>query len=74
MNRTILVFKTSVRHHLHVRQLQPTLDQLVEGSGSWSFDLNDCDRVLRIERAKKSAASIVTHLRIHGFHCEELPD
>ncbi len=74
MNTHVLVFKTSVHHPMHVHRLKPTLNLLIRESGNWHFDLEDQDRILRIENARKTASSIITHLRLHGFFCEELPD
>lgn len=74
MNPSVLVFKTSVHHQQHIHQLRPVLNMLIRETGDWHFDLEDCDRILRIEKSRKTAASIITHLRLHGFQCEELPD
>lgn len=38
----------------------------------WTVDLDDCDRVLRIETATVSAPVIVQVVRQAGFLCEEL--
>lgn len=40
----------------------------------WSFDLEDCDRVLRVETNSLSPEEINHVLRTAGFDCEELED
>ncbi|WP_421804183.1 hypothetical protein [Flagellimonas sp.] len=47
--KTILVFKTSVKQKGEVNQLRPWLNKLVNSNGCWNFDLEDCDKILRVE-------------------------
>ncbi|MFZ6053344.1 hypothetical protein [Halocola ammonii] len=72
MNR-VLVFKTSVETFEEVRKLHPALQRLV-GSEPWNFDLEDCDRILRVESPYIGSGSVIETLSAHGFHCEELAD
>lgn len=65
----VLVFKTSVTRLKHIKRLRPGLDLF----GRWNFDLDDCDRVLRVEVRADAAVAIVKLLARYGFHCEELP-
>lgn len=37
-----------------------------------NFDLDDCDRILRIERCTIAAKKIIELLNIRGHHCEIL--
>ncbi|MGF7215051.1 copper chaperone CopZ [Spirosoma lacussanchae] len=42
----------------------------------WTVDLEDCDRVLRIETASESvleAATVIELMNRLGFSCSELP-
>ncbi len=69
----ILVFKTNLESEtdcqiLHV--LFETDAQIV----SWNVDLEDTDRVLRIESASHSSACIIQKVTQAGYICEELPD
>ena len=66
----VLVFKTSVTRPEHIPPLRRGLDAL----GRWSFDLDDCDHILRVETDTSRVARIVKLLVAHGFSCEELPD
>ena len=65
----VLVFKTSVARRKHVERLRPGLSRL----GLWNFDLDDCDRILRVEALAGAAHDIVALLARYGFRCEELP-
>lgn len=67
----IYVFATSVETEKEVALLQPLLDHLA-GTG-WSFDLEDCDRVLRVDCAADiPEAEIADILHRNGFRCEAL--
>ena len=41
---------------------------------TWNIDLEDCDRILRVEATTLQAAAVIHHLRRAGFWCEELDD
>ncbi|HLK30275.1 MAG TPA: hypothetical protein VKT28_16960 [Puia sp.] len=67
----IYVFKTSVRNKKHIRQLSPLLNNLLQQS-KWNFDLEDCDKVLRIDSEENIVLKITDLLHVHQFYCEEL--
>ncbi|SDC41501.1 hypothetical protein [Niabella drilacis] len=67
----IYVFKTSVQRRKDVLRLQPVLNDLLP-SLNWNFDLDDCDKILRVESAMEIAPSVIRLLREAGFDCEEL--
>ncbi|MFT0715219.1 hypothetical protein [Flagellimonas lutimaris] len=69
---TVLVFKTSVKRKDEVKQLRPTLNKLVDNNGSWNFDLEDCDNILRVETQGLEAPTITSLLQNNGYKCEEL--
>ncbi|MET1258418.1 hypothetical protein ABV409_03710 [Flagellimonas sp. DF-77] len=52
--------------------LGPFLDRLINGSGRWNFDLEDCDNILRVETERPNALAISRLLHDKGFLCEEL--
>ncbi len=54
----ILVFKTTVETDEDVKKLKPKLDNL-STSLKWSFDLEDCDNILRIEDSYISPTTII---------------
>ena len=69
----IFVFKTSVNTEELAEQLASGLNDLLKQS-NWNFDLEDCDKILRIESDTEIAEDVIKHLRDQGFDCEELPD
>ncbi len=73
MSKGIYVFKTSVKDEMDVNRLKPSLENFL-GQSCWSFDLEDCDKILRVESHKHSAFHIIELLQNFGFNCEELPD
>lgn len=72
--KTVLVFKTSVTTNDKVREVQPLLDDLMNASEKWNFDLEDCDNILRVEAVSVQASAIIKNLATAGFVCEELED
>ena len=67
----IFVFKTSVKTKMQVKKLKPYIDILLP-KAKWNFDLEDCDKILRIDSDENVNLKIKDLLRIHKFHCEEL--
>jgi len=67
----VLVFKTNVTSKRKVNKVKalltsfPTIRQ-------WNFDLEDCDKVLRIEAIGLHPATVETLLHTAGFNCREL--
>ena len=70
----IWVFKTSVQNKTQARQVAYLLDKLVTTRGKWNFDLDDCDRILRIEYEDLPVAELMLAMHTAGFICEELAD
>lgn len=69
----IYVFKTNVREIIEGRIIIRQLHSYLPGS-EVSFDLGDCDKVLRIKHYGNFAAVVIAILNEHGFNCEELLD
>jgi hypothetical protein len=67
----IYVFKTFVKTKKQVKKLKPHINKLV-ASEKWNFDLEDCDKILRIDCEENIVLKIVDLLNIHKFNCEEL--
>ena len=40
----------------------------------WNFDLEDCDKILRIDSPTEITETIIKLLQEKGFKCEELTD
>lgn len=68
----VMVFATSVETPLGVSGLAAGLHQLTR-NGRWNFDLDDCDRILRVE-AECGPQEIIHLLESVGFACAELAD
>ena len=67
----IYVFKTSVKTKRQVKQLQPHINKVLPIK-KWNFDLEDCDKILRIDSKENIVLKITGLLNIHKFYCEEL--
>ena len=67
----IEVFKTSVQNQLQariVRQLLLVENPLLE----INFDLEDCDKILRVEREIIFVERIIAFINSKGYECEHL--
>jgi len=69
----ILVFKTDVRSKEHTNKISPHLNS-IDGIIRWNFDLDDRDKILRVEAKNLSAVTVEMTLNRAGYSCEELPD
>lgn len=67
----VYVFKTSVKTKKEIRLLKSSLDKLLIQS-NWNFDLEDCDRILRIDSLIENSEAIIKLLNDNDFKCEEL--
>jgi hypothetical protein len=65
------VFKTNIDNRELATQLQAELVELFPGARI-NFDLQDCDRILRIESTECIAAEIERVVLNKGFWCEVL--
>ena len=69
----VLIFKTNVRSKKHINIIATELQQFSD-INKWNFDLQDKDKILRIEAADLSPAIIESALQKAGYFCEELGD
>jgi hypothetical protein len=67
----ILVFKTSVKTKMQVKKLKPHIDKILPNQ-QWNFDLEDCDKILRIDSEENIGLQITALLNMHNHTCEEL--
>jgi len=67
-HKSVEVFKTDVDHIVHARHLTNLLQHHFPGSRI-NFDLDDCDKVLRIEGHNLHAGKVMALIRQHGFLC-----
>lgn len=68
----VLVFKTSVRKRKDIRLLKPIFKKLLPKEDLWNFDLEDCDKILRVETKTIPAALVLNTLHNLGYTCEIL--
>lgn len=68
----IEVFKTNVQE---MEQSKMIVVKLLEHfpNSIINFDLEDCDKILRIHAESISNQSIIELLNSYGYHCEPLP-
>jgi hypothetical protein len=71
ISKMIEVFKTDVQS---VEQSKPLIRKLKNNipGGCVNFDLEDCDKVLRVEGDGFSVEAIIKLLNKNGHHCEIL--
>lgn len=67
----ISVYKTNVNTKSKLRKVKPVLNKVLLDS-KWNFDLEDCDKILRVESNKSCSEFLITELYKVGIHCEEL--
>jgi len=72
MMKKVFVFKTSICKRKEIKTVQPYLNKLIRKNGSWNFDLEDCDCILRVESHEVIPASICSIIEQQGFECVEL--
>lgn len=65
------VFKTNVKQKLQSRELLKALADC-HPNGSIHFDLEDCDKILRVEAAEINPLMIVQLMNTKGYLCEVL--
>ena len=67
----IEVFKTNITNHETAERIKAGLQHLFP-SMIVNFDLEDCDKVLRVKCDVIDNHSIIAHLADNGFICEVL--
>ena len=67
----IYVFKTSVKTKIQAKKLKPHIDKILP-QAKWNFDLEDCDKILRIDSEENIVLKIIDLLNFHKYSCEEL--
>jgi hypothetical protein len=67
----VYVFKTTVKSRTAVKQIGSALNKMPWIS-RWNFDLQDCDKILRIEAGKIDTTTICKLVKAQGFDCMAL--
>ena len=67
----VSVYKTNVNTKTKLRKVKPVLNRILLNS-KWNFDLEDCDKILRVESRESLSGLLISELCKIGIHCEEL--
>jgi len=67
----IFIYKTNVSTQRHVQQVRALFERMLSIK-RWTFDLEDCDKVLRIEARGLQRETVARILAKAGILCEPL--
>lgn len=67
----IFVFKTSVNTEVEAKKLGQHLDK-IQPHLKWNFDLEDRDKILRVDGSEDIVFTIIDLLKFHNYNCEEV--
>ncbi len=67
---SIYVFKTSLCAE-DIYRIDSVLRSIIPGC-LWTYDLEDCDNILRIKSTENIVEPVCLHLKKRGIYCEEL--
>ena len=67
----ISIYKTDVNTKSKLRKAKPVLNRILLDS-KWNFDLEDRDKILRVESKKSCSEFLIAELFKIGINCEEL--
>jgi len=67
----IYVFKTTVKNKTQIKRLKSELDSILLNA-KWNFDLEDCDKILRIDSTENCCQRVIALLHSFNFQCVEL--
>ena len=67
----IYVFRTSVKSKTQAKELSRHINNLLPNA-KLNFDLDDCDKILRIDSEENIILPVMDLLNQHHFTCEEL--
>ncbi len=70
--KTVSVFKTSVNKKQDIKRIRPLLNRLIATNGRWNFDLEDCDRILRVESQVCLENEVINLLHYCNHECQAL--
>lgn len=56
---------------MQVKKLKPHIDKILPNI-KWNFDLEDSDKILRIDSEENIGLAIIDLLTIHNHTCDEL--
>ena len=56
---------------MQIKKLKAHIDKILP-KGKWNFDLEDIDKILRIDSEENIVLIVIDLLSIHSYSCEEL--
>jgi hypothetical protein len=56
---------------MQVSKLKPHINKILPNA-EWNFDLEDIDKILRIDSRENIVLVIIDLLKMHSYNCEEL--
>lgn len=71
MEPAVLVFRTNINTFEQMKQLDAVLSRQ-SAIRKWNVDMEDCDKVLRIETLQLHVENVIGFLKPHDIYCEEL--
>jgi hypothetical protein len=71
INREISIFRTSVNSKCDIEKIKPLLDHLI-GIENWNFDMEDSEKILRINNFPNMNNFIAKEINKMGFECIEI--
>ena len=67
----ISIFKTNIQSRVELNNISQHLNNLLSGA-TWSVDLSDSDKILRIDSSLDKISDAVSLLTKFGYNCENL--
>ncbi len=67
----ISIFKTNIQSGVELNNISQHLNSLLSGA-TWSVDLSDSDKILRIDSSLDKISDAVSLLTKFGYNCENL--
>ncbi|MBN9286052.1 MULTISPECIES: hypothetical protein [Flavobacterium] len=67
----LYIFKTSVKTKKDARKIERVFTEN-EAISHFNFDLEDCDKILRVSSEKLEVTDVTNLITALGYHCEEL--
>ena len=71
MQPSLYIFKTNINTMDQLRKADHVLSNRTEIQ-KWNVDIDDCDKVLRVETSQLLIESVIGILKPHAIYCEEL--
>lgn len=69
----IYIFKTNIKSNQQIKKLKLQIDSDFPNT-KWNFDLEDCDKIFRIESEEAILDDVCKTFHLLGYNCEELQD